>query len=155
MKINQIKDPSEKRQICEKTLRSLPDWFAIESAIVDYINDIQSLETWAAFQEETVCGFISIKKHTEYAAEIYVMGIRPEYHGKGIGSELIRKIQESLASRGFKFLTVKTLSQSRPDTFYDKTRNFYLRTGFTPIEEFKTLWGEHNPCLMLIKTLNN
>ena len=36
---------------------------------------------------------------------------------------------------------------------YDKTRKFYLKYGFTPVEEFKSLWGEHNPCLMMVKIL--
>lgn len=28
-----------------------------------------------------------------------------------------------------------------------------MALGFVPVEEFKTLWGEHNPCLLLIKSL--
>ncbi|MBC7456865.1 MAG: hypothetical protein H7235_01205, partial [Bdellovibrionaceae bacterium] len=48
---------------------------------------------------------------------------------------------------------VKTLSEARAHENYEKTRKFYLKSGFVPIEEFKTLWGEHNPCLMLIKDL--
>lgn len=51
-------------------------------------------------------------------------------------------------------LSVKTLSESRPDEEYDRTRQFYLGIGFIPIEEFKTLWGEHNPCLLLIKEIS-
>lgn len=43
MKIIKIDDPQEKNQICEKILRSLPQWFGIESAILDYIKDVQGL----------------------------------------------------------------------------------------------------------------
>jgi len=28
------------------------------------------------------------------------------------------------------------------------------RAEFFPVEEFKTLWGEANPCLQMIKALN-
>ena len=31
----------EKSQICENILRSLPQWFGIESAIIDYVNDVK------------------------------------------------------------------------------------------------------------------
>lgn len=157
MKIHKIEDPIKKSEICEKILRSLPQWFGIESAILDYIKDVQNMDTWVVTNvnsDTDTLGFISINKHNKYTAEVHVMGVLPNYHGKKIGAELICVAEESLVAQGFKFLTVKTLSEKRPDVNYDKTRQFYLKYGFIPIEEFKTLWGEHNPCLMLIKSLN-
>jgi hypothetical protein len=50
-------------------------------------------------------------------------------------------------------LQVKTLSASRPDPGYDKTRAFYLAFGFRPLEEFPTLWYPSNPALQLIKSI--
>jgi len=108
--------------------------------------------TWVAINSEPV-GFISLKKHNLKTAEIHVMGLSPSYHGKGIGRDLVRSAEESLVAQGFKFLTVKTLSENSHDANYDKTRMFYMKSGFTPIEEFNSLWDEHNPCLMLIKNL--
>lgn len=152
MRITKIEDPQEKSRVCEKILRSLPQWFGIESAILDYIKDVQTMETWAAI-DSNIIGFVSLKKHNPQTAEVHVMGVLPEFHGKKVGTELIRAAEESLHSQGFKFLTAKTLSESRPDVNYDKTRKFYLRAGFTPLEEFKNLWGEHNPCLMMVKAI--
>ena len=152
MKIIEIENPEEKSQICEKVLRALPKWFGIESAIQDYIKDVQAMETWAVVDSEAI-GFLSLNKHSRSTAEIHVMGFLPEYHGKKLGNDLISAAEKSLMSQGFKFLTVKTLSESRPDEGYDRTRRFYLRSGFSPLEEFKTLWGEANPCLMLGKAL--
>jgi heme-degrading monooxygenase HmoA/ribosomal protein S18 acetylase RimI-like enzyme len=152
MTIVQLLNPQEKSKVCEKILRSLPQWFGIESAIIDYIKDVQSMETWVAIDSDVV-GFISVNKHNQQTAEIHVMGLLSEHHGKKIGSELIRTVEVSLNSQNFKFLTVKTLSENRPDENYDKTRKFYLKYGFTPVDEFKSLWGEHNPCLMMVKSL--
>ena len=154
MKIIEIKDPNEKSRICEKILRSLPKWFGIESAIVDYIKDVQNMETWAVIESDVI-GFVSLNKHNQKTTEIHVMGVLPAFHGQKIGSRLVEASEESLAKQGFRFLTVKTLSPYRPDENYDKIRQFYLRSGFTPIEEFKTLWGKHNPCLMMIKSLES
>lgn len=153
MKIIKIEDPKEKSQICENILRALPNWFGIESAILDYIKDVQKMEMWAAIETDAI-GFVSLNKHNDQTAEIHVMGLLSEFHGKKFGSALIQAAQESLISQRLKFLTVKTLSESRSDENYDKTRKFYLKSGFTPIEEFKTLWGEHNPCLMMVKSLD-
>ncbi|MEK6774859.1 MAG: hypothetical protein AABY64_13025 [Bdellovibrionota bacterium] len=62
-------------------------------------------------------------------------------------------MENDLRKEGVKFLTVKTLSESRPNKEYNQTRNFYLKVGFTPLEEFKTLWGDANPCVLLVKNL--
>lgn len=152
LKIIQVHDPIEKSRICEKILRALPAWFGIESAIIDYIQDVQHMETWAVVDSEPR-GFISLNKHNKHTAEIHVMGLLPELHGQKWGSQLVETAEASLSSQGFQFLTVKTLSENRPDANYDKTRHFYQKLNFTPLEEFKTLWGEHNPCLMMIKSL--
>jgi len=64
--------------ICEPILRSLPDWFGIEDAITHYLDEIESLPTFIAQANDEILGFLSIKMHTEYSAEIYVMGIRGE-----------------------------------------------------------------------------
>jgi ribosomal protein S18 acetylase RimI-like enzyme len=153
MEILKITDSSLKSEACNLILRSLPLWFGIESAVVDYVNDVKSMDTWVAYQGQQAIGFISINKHFAKSAEVHVMGTLQEFHRKGIGQQLLQVAEDDLRAREFKFLTVKTLSESRHDANYDKTRNFYLKAGFTPIEEFKTLWGEHNPCLLMAKAL--
>ena len=51
------------------------------------------------------------------------------------------------------YLQVKTLGPSHPDENYASTRAFYLAMGFRPLEEFKHIWDEHNPCLIMVKKL--
>ena len=153
MKIIAITEPYLKSEICDRILRSLPLWFGIESAIVDYVKDVQSMETWAIYDDDVAIGFASINKHFPKSAEIHVMGILEKFHRKGIGHQLLNTLETALRNKGVKYLSVKTLSQSRPNKEYDQTRSFYLKAGFTPLEEFKTIWGEHNPCLLLVKTL--
>lgn len=153
MKIIKIDDSNLKSQICDSVLRSLPLWFGIESAIIDYIQDVKRMDTWVAYENNVAVGFASINKHFSESAEIHVMGIIPEYHRQGLGRQLIEAIKKDLHEKGFKFLTVKTLSESRPNKEYDLTRSFYLKNGFIPLEEFRILWGESNPCLFLVKVL--
>lgn len=61
--------------------------------------------------------------------------------------------EDHLRAAGVGFLQVKTLSPTHPDPFYARTRQFYQSMGFQPLEEFPTLWGEANPCLLMIKHL--
>ena len=112
------------------------------------------MDTWIASINDAPIGFIAINKHNRSTAEIHVMGILQQHHNNGIGRQLIGIASENLSSEGFTYLSVKTLSDSREDASYAKTRNFYLKNGFLPVEEFKTLWGEENPCLLLIKNID-
>jgi ribosomal protein S18 acetylase RimI-like enzyme len=153
MKISKINDPNLKSTICNSVLRSLPMWFGIPKVIDDYIRDVKVMDTWAAFDDTSFVGFASVKKHFPQSAEIHVMGIFQEFHGKGVGRQLIAMLEKDLKEQNIKYLTVKTLSDSVNNEEYEKTRAFYYKMGFTPLEEFKTLWDEDNPCLILIKSL--
>lgn len=140
-------------KICESILRSLPDWFGIEDAIVDYIKKSKEMPMIVAYDGESPVGFISLKRHSPFSSEIYVMGVSPEYHRKGLGKVLVQESEKYLLESGFEFLQVKTLDSSRECEAYRKTRLFYKSLGFKELEVFSTLWGEENPCLMLIKNL--
>lgn len=137
----------------EVILRSLPEWFGIESALKAYVGQVDRLPTYLVLADERVAGFLSVEKHFSESAEIHVMGILPEFHRMGIGRALLMKAESDLVTQGVKFLQVKTLSKSSPDKNYAKTREFYLSMGFMPLEEMPELWGAENPCLILIKSL--
>jgi GNAT superfamily N-acetyltransferase len=140
-------------KVCVPILRSLPDWFGIEEAILHYEREIDHLPTFVAREAGQVIGFASLKQHTPYAAEVYVMGILATAHRKGIGRELINRSQDWLKQLNVEYLQVKTLGPSDPDESYARTRLFYEAMGFKPLEEFKQIWDEDNPCLILVKRL--
>ncbi len=143
----------EAASVCEPILRSLPQWFGIEAATEQYIKDTDVLPTLLALVDGEVVGFLTLKQHNEYAAEIHVMGIRPGWHRKGVGRALVRRAEQILSEQDTEYLQVKTLSASHPDEGYAKTHQFYLAMGFRPLEEFAELWGAENPCLQMIKCL--
>jgi ribosomal protein S18 acetylase RimI-like enzyme len=137
---------------CEAVLRALPDWFGIEAALVQYVRDLADSETLVAVAGGQVVGFLALRHHNKYSSEIYVMGVSPEYHGAGIGRALIETAEALLQARWIEYLQVKTLGPSRFNRSYERTRRFYERLGFRPLEE-NNLWGEMNPCLVMVKWL--
>lgn len=150
----EIKEITEGRgRICDELLRSLPLWFGIESAIRQYVLDVERMPTFVAYSRERSIGFVSLNLHNKWTAEIHVMAIHPEFHRRGIGRNLLAVSQDYLRERGYEFLSVKTISPSSQSKEYEITRRFYLSLGFRPVEEFKTIWGEANPCLLMIKAL--
>src|ERR1700693_4111067 len=142
--------------ICREVLESLPEWFGIAAAVEAYVSAADDLPMLACFSPaDGGIGFVSVKTHTPVAAEIYVMGVKPTSHRRGIGRALIEATARLAASQAARFLTVKTLSPSRPDAGYAATRLFYEAVGFLPIEEFPTLWGSENPCLLMLRQLRS
>jgi len=143
----------DKTRICEDILRSLPEWFGIEEAVKNYIEEVRARPMFVAVEKGMTAGFLSLTVNNKFTGEIHVMGVKREFHRRGVGKDLVAHAETYLSERGFKFLTVKTLSPSRESSEYEKTRKFYLALGFVPLEEFKTLWGEANPCLFLAKAI--
>lgn len=139
--------------VCGPILRSLPQWFGIEEATAQYIRDTDTMPTLIAKAEDRVVGFLTLREHNRYAAEIHVMAVRPEFHRQGIGSALVMEAERFLADRQFEYLQVKTLSPAHPDASYALTRKFYTAVGFRPLEEFRELWGEASPCLQMVKRI--
>jgi ribosomal protein S18 acetylase RimI-like enzyme len=139
--------------LCEPVLRSVPQWFGLEASNLQYLRDIEVMPTFIAFVETDVIGFLTLKQHNEFAAEILVMAVRPDMHRKGVGRALLSEAEAYLKRQGVEYLQVKTLSSRHPDLNYAKTRAFYLASGFKPLEEFSHLWDEQSPALLMVKKL--
>lgn len=137
---------------CEQILRSLPAWFGIEEAIIQYRLDIETMETYVVEISDVVAGFMTLNIHNDYSAEIHVLALKSAYHGLGIGRRLVAFGEEKLIARSVEYLHVKTMGPSLPNDFYALTRNFYFHLGFRPLEE-TNLWGDRNPCLIMVKHL--
>jgi GNAT superfamily N-acetyltransferase len=140
--------------VCVPVLRALPDWFSIEQAILDYEREVGLLPTFLARSGGRVAGFLSLKQHNPFSAEIYVMAVRPEVHRHGMGRALVEAAEKHARHLGVEYMQVKTLGPSRQDEGYARTRTFYESLRFRPLEEFPRMWGEQNPCLIFVKRLS-
>jgi GNAT superfamily N-acetyltransferase len=148
MNVVEVDDPEERSRLCERILRDLPEWFGIEEATAAYVRDVAELPTFAVGED----GILSLKLHTPRAAEVYVMGVRRQRHGEGLGATLLAAAEDYVRALGVEYLQVKTLGPSHPDEGYARTRVFYESRGFVPLEEIHGLW-EGNPALLLVKRL--
>jgi coenzyme F420-0:L-glutamate ligase / coenzyme F420-1:gamma-L-glutamate ligase len=144
----EITDPGERSRIAEAVLRDLPEWFGLEEATAAYIEAAATLPTFAV---EPDAGFLCLKAHTPQAAEVYVMGVLPEHHRRGIGRALVTQAESWCRAHGIRYLHVKTLGPSAESRGYGATRAFYAALGFVALEELHGLWDEENPALLLVK----
>jgi GNAT superfamily N-acetyltransferase len=148
MTVVEVEVPAERSRICERVLGDLPDWFGFEDVNAAYVRDVAGLPTFAVGDE----ALLALKVHNPRAAELYVMGVRRERHGQGLGTALVAAAETYLGERGVEYLQVKTLGPSHADEGYARTRRFYEARGFVPLEEIHGLW-EGNPCLLMVKRL--
>lgn len=151
--IKRIVNEEIKAKIADKILHMLPNWFGIEDSTQEYIKESKSMPFLVAYEGEREVGFLAIKETSPYAAEIYVMGIHPQFHRRGIGKQLYDACYQWCEENNVEYLQVKTLDYSSKDPNYSKTRRFYEAMGFRPMECFKTLWDEWNPCLVMVQAI--
>lgn len=140
--------------ICREILTSLPEWFGRPEAIDQYAAQAEHLPMFGFVTDDaTTVAFLSVKTHFATAAEAYVLGVRRDFHRRGIGRRLFMHVERKLQEQGIAYLTVKTISASMPNRPYAMTREFYDAVGFVPLEEFPELWGGDIPCLLMVKQL--
>lgn len=145
---------------CERVLRSLPDWFGIEEALVMYVKDVERLPTFvcrsarAADDAGAMMGFLTVREHFPEAWDVHCLAVHADHRRRGVGRALQRHVERWLAVRGVRFLQVKTIAAESDDPNYAETRKFYLGMGYTPLEVFPTLWHPRNPALQLVMSLD-
>jgi GNAT superfamily N-acetyltransferase len=138
---------------CERVLRTLPGWFGIESSLVQYVRDTQTLPTFVARERDAVVGFLTLREHFHEAWEVHCIAVQASDRRHGVGRALHSHVESWLGSRGVRLLQVKTMAESCPSPEYAETRRFYASIGYTPLETFPTLWGPKLPVLQLVKVV--
>ena len=78
---------------------------------------------------------------TDRTFSLYWIAVEPAIAGQGIGTLLLREVEERLVSRQARLLLIET--SSGPD--YELTRRFYLKNGYPLVETLKDFYrdGEH------------
>ena len=150
--IEEVKDEDQKMAVVDEVLKDLPEWFGIPESTQAYIEGAKDLRVWAAYQESDVVGFISLSYSSEDCAEIDCLGVKKNFQGQGVGSQLLFTL-ESETAKTVDYLQVKTVAEGSNKN-YDRTNVFYRSVGFKKLEIFPSLWDPQNPCQILIKKIN-
>lgn len=149
----EIQNPDEKTNITLKIMKALPEWFSPPEDVENKCKAHCDMTVFSAEFKGEIVGFISLKKRTEYAVEIFNLGVLKGFHGMGIGTALINKSVEFARKNNYKIMTVKTLDESANYPPYESTRKFYIKHKFYPLEVFENYWDKDNPCLFLARFL--
>lgn len=137
----------------DRVLRSLPDYFGIEEAIVDYVEKAKTLDSYIAIDEKDLTiGVALIDRHFEASAELALIAAHADQRSSGVGRALVQMAEQNLREDGCQYLEVHTVGPSFDHAGYASTRGFYTAVGFSPMHEFEGLdWD--GPTLIMIKSL--
>lgn len=152
--IKEIVDIDEKEKISREILNDLPEWFGMPESTEEYITDSQDKPFIACFMDNEAVGFVVLNSTSVDCADIFVMGIKKEYHRMGIGTKLNDAYEKLAKKLGYTYTQVKTV-QTGHYKEYDITNNFYKSVGYKELEVFPTLWDEWNPCQIYIKYIGD
>lgn len=152
--IKEIVDIKEKEKISREILNDLPEWFGMPESTEEYITDSQDKPFIACFMDKEAVGFVVLNATSVDCADIFVMGIKKNYHRMGIGTKLNDAYEKLAKKLGYTYTQVKTV-QSGHYKEYDITNNFYKSVGYKELEVFPTLWDEWNPCQVYIKYIGD
>ena len=152
--IKEMVDIDEKEKISREILNDLPEWFGMPESTEEYITDSQDKPFIACFMDNEAIGFVVLNSTSVDCADIFVMGIKKNYHRMGIGTKLNDAYEKLAKKLGYTYTQVKTV-QSGHYKEYDITNNFYKSVGYKELEVFPTLWDEWNPCQIYIKYIGD
>lgn len=148
--IKEITDKKEKELISREILTDLPEWFGMPESTQEYIADSADKPFLAYFIEGVPVGFVVLNETSKDCADIFVMGVKKDFHRQKIGQELYFAFEELAKKLGYTFTQVKTVATGHYKE-YDQTNEFYIAMGYKPFECFPTLWDEWNPCQVYVK----
>lgn len=152
MPVVEILNPQEKQNITRYILESLTEWFGIDEAREEYIQESVDKRFFCAYNEHQPIGFLYLKETGRETVELAAMGILKEHHRKGIGKDLFECAKKEICKQGYSFIQVKTVQMGKYEN-YNKTNMFYLSLGFKEFEVFPTLWDEWNPCQVYVMAI--
>ena len=151
--VEEISDGAERSAICAAITAALPNWFGQEASNAAYIKGVAEKDCFVVRSPSGgVIGLLSLQVPFPNNADIYWLGVLPEYHHQGIGRVLAEAAFDRARSKGCSTITVETLGPSAPDQGYAKTRAYYGGMGFKPLFEL-THHGPENPLLYLVRPL--
>lgn len=117
--------------------------------------DLEDQKLFGAFLEDRMVGFVVYKELNPEVIELAWMGILKENQGKGIGAKLLFESLR-LLDKKYKACEVKTLAETHSDPGYAKTREFYKKLDFIPLEIISPYpgWSKDSPCQIFVKFLS-
>lgn len=129
--------PEMAKKLCQDITQDLPEYFGLPEVNEQYAEGMLSRVSFAAKVQEQWIGLLTLEFPYPDNANIYWIGVKRDFQGKGIGQALMNTAKNYAVKHGIKSFTVETLSPNESDENYLKTFHFYKTYGFQPLFNLK------------------
>ncbi|WP_374077946.1 GNAT family N-acetyltransferase [Bdellovibrio bacteriovorus] len=119
---------------------ALPQWFT-KDGIASIRKDILFQSGLVAVEQGKIVGFLTYFVN-QGIATIAWMGVVPNQHRSGIGTQLLQELRKNLLRHDVKSILVSTLGDAVDYEPYQRTRLFYRKNGFA---DFQKIQHPENP----------
>ena len=125
----------------------------LDDMISDYFANKDSQDFWFTYQEKEPISiaYCAPERMTEGTWNLYLIAVHPDYQRKGIGTSMVRYIEQILAERGERVLLVETSSL---DSF-ERTRTFYYKCGYEKEAQIREFYQAGEDKLIFRKSLTD
>jgi ribosomal protein S18 acetylase RimI-like enzyme len=122
-------------ELMEGTLGKTEDY--IQRAVVD--------------DEGSVQGYYCVgpTPMTQSTFDLYWIAVNPDYHGKGVGYQLLNDCEQTVRSMNGTLIVVETSSLPK----YAATRKFYLRNNYLETARIRDYYGQGDDLMIYTKHL--
>ena len=134
-------DKEQIRRILTDTRHFNDEEIKVAIELIDvYLNDADQTDYIIyVFEndEKQTAGYICYGRRplTDWTYDLYWIAVDPNIHGKGLGSGLVKHMEEDLKKNGGKIILIET--SGKPE--YENERKFYIKNGYevqTIIKDF-------------------
>lgn len=130
----------------------------LDDMMSDYFAYENSQDIWLTYQENEPIARRSLavgiaycapEKMTEGTWNLYLIAVHPDYQGQGIGTSMVRYIEQMLAARGERILLVETSSLAS----FEGTRGFYRKCGYEQEAQIREFYQAGEDKIVFRKSL--
>ena len=125
----------------------------LDDMISDYFNNPSSQDIWFTKIDSNTpvsIAYCAPEKFTEGTYNLFAIGVRKDYQGKGIGREMMNYIEDLLKKQGHRILIVETSGKSE----FELTRDFYHKCNYTKEATIREFWNKGDDKVVFWKKLN-
>ena len=104
-------------------------------SLTELLRDFERMSFYVYKSEGRIVGVAALEVEGEERGRIHWVYILPEYQRKGIGTALVRYVEQKAKEIGLKRLRLLTVGQA------DWTVSFYKKLGYALADKVERPWG--------------
>jgi len=149
----------EDRQKIEDILRDTNNFNDVEISVAMELVDIylkdSNQKDYEIFVDEEPSGFINgyvcigPRPLTKSTYDLYWIAVNPSVQSKGIGSKLVKYIEDYIRSKNGNLILIET--SGKPS--YEKERKFYEKNNYKKVTEIKDFYDKGDDLIIYCKYL--